>query len=346
MYVPVLQCREDECRALKDLSTTNREHIVPLLEMTGLSDKHTGYLKKFLNSWSAKFYFDPRPYYTEVARTADHDVMMLKCIGSLTDKSLIIPVLYLDENAMSLAAIGTLCNSLNLDVCLRLTAYDLATHDSLKQAVSEFLSRTGIPAQRVHLLFDYGRHVRQAETRTLVNNFEKHNVTLRKLGKWPVVVLHASCMPADLRDIQPGKYEMPRVDLALWLAVRDASILKEVVFSDRTVMYPQIPLDETSKAFLMMTASAKYTTKDSVVIYRGRKILGRKGSGFEQYIEHAKAIVADARFSGRAFSKGDEMIADIAASILKKGKLPTGNTREWRRAAMSHHMTLTADQVS
>lgn len=346
MYVPVLQCREDECRALKDLGSSTRNLVVPLLEMTGLTEKHVGYFKTFQKNWTGKFYFDPRPYYTEAERTAEHNVVMLKCIGSLSDRTSLIPVLYLDESPTSLAAIGTLCNSLNLDVCLRLTAYDLATKENLRQAVSDFLQRTGVSVQRVHLLFDYGRHVRQAETKTLVNNFVKHSTTLRKFGKWSTVILHASCMPADLSDIRPGRYDMPRVDLALWTAVRDSAISKEIVYSDRTIMYPQIPLDESEKAFLMMTASVKYTTKDSVIIYRGRKILGKKAGGFEQYIDHAKAIVADPTFFGRDFSKGDEMIDDIAASIPKKGKLPTGNTRQWRRAAMSHHMTLTADQVS
>jgi Beta protein len=74
---------------------------------------------------------------------------------------------------------------------------------------------------------------------------------------------------------------------------------------------------------------------------RGEKLDNPTGSGHEQYIAQAQLLCGRPEYRGRSFSAGDEYIYVIATEMKQ-----TGNPKTWIQAAMNHHMTLAARQIS
>jgi hypothetical protein len=61
---------------------------------------------------------------------------------------------------------------------------------------------------------------------------------------------------------------------------------------------------------------------------------------FAQYHALARKVVADARYSGSAFSYGDWRISQCAAETVSSGNLGT-----WVGIDMNHHLALTLSQM-
>ncbi|MBS1562318.1 MAG: hypothetical protein JSS89_11995 [Bacteroidetes bacterium] len=349
MYYPVLQIREDEIGALASLTSNIKESVVPIMELVGVDAKHEEFLKSFQKQWKSNYYFDVRPYYSDARRSDEHKKILLKTMlpKNIDDPCDVIPVIYLDEGEDFTYNVGALAESRKQRVCLRLTAQDLASKDDLSSRVKRFINDLKRPTKMVDLIYDYSHYVRSHDLNQMAKNFVANRNAIWAIGEFSKEILHGSCMPADMTDISIGTHVVNRFEYELWKLCQSTSTGKSLHFSDRTVMYPKMPLVYEKGQFVNMTASVKYTTNDSIRIYRGGVLFKGKHGGHQQYTAHAKSIVSDNTvFSGSDYCEGDEKIFTYSQEVVgKKGKVGTGSPNSWRRASMNHHMTLVALQL-
>lgn len=94
-------------------------------------------------------------------------------------------------------------------------------------------------------------------------------------------------------------------------------------------------------SFCNPSASLRYTADDCWVVMRGEGIMNDSGPGRRGYLGNAMLLVERSEFGGVEFSAGDSYIETMSRQDRK-----TGSPETWIRAAINHHLTFTARQIS
>ncbi len=154
------------------------------------------------------------------------------------------------------------------------------------------------------------------------------------------MILAAASFPEDLSDVDAATTTtLPRREWELWKTLqRRPNLLprRDLIFGDYAITHP-VP-KELDPRTMRMSASIRYTTRDSWLVVKGRNV---RQYGFDQYFELCKELVQRPEYEGREFSWGDKYISDCA-----DGMAGPGNATTWRKVGTNHHLTLVMREIA
>lgn len=158
-------------------------------------------------------------------------------------------------------------------------------------------------------------------------------------GVWRSITLAASSAPKDNSALKYGRNAIPR---RCWEAWNAGAIVVpfRLDFGDYGTTTPELQ-DPPGYVMSNVTVSARYTTDKELIVRKGKVTKGKTGQPMPtQYLDHAKALIAEPAFGGVTGCWGDSRIGDI-----KTGAARPGNRTTWASIAASRHMSLVADRL-
>lgn len=344
MYVPILQLLPSEVKAIEKLSDALFGHIIPLVELPTIDDKSQSLAKRLTNSWSGEFFLDVNPWYSSLERTIDHKKTLMAIMTMARGGNAIpVPVVYMSDEISFLLSVSKLIKHGNGSVVLRMIREDFENLETLRGNVSRVVKALDISTDKIVIVYDTADLVRSCEVGEVARLIAQAHEVLCDYANWREHVVHSSCLLNDNSEYKAGSVNaVQRKEVLLFKLCRQQFRVSPT-FSDRTFLQPVPPLRTNQP--IAASATVRYSSDDTVLIYRGHSLKIEKHGRYEQYIDHAMAIVKHPEFKGEEYSFGDREIAKYALREMKKdGKLVTGNPSTWRIALINHHLTLTARQ--
>lgn len=162
--------------------------------------------------------------------------------------------------------------------------------------------------------------------------FASHAAPLFDVGDFESVTVASTSFPKGIGSLPQGWSHLLRTEINQWVSARHQSGLP-ICFGD----YGPRSSDFPPGGFANTLAQVRYTCSNSYLVYRGKPLR----TGHNQHVEIGKALVGMDQYRGTEFSWGDEEIQRIAQQ--ERGP---GNRSTWVSIETSHHLVLTAEQVS
>jgi hypothetical protein len=345
-YVPVLRWRMAEWCALKDLNTTIKQKLTPIIELLpkdfevkknsrkkkSIAQIVDNKVNEIFDYWGeAPFFIDFR--YVNDLHTKEDTLIQVEFAHKAKIKGLNpIPVIELAMNNNMNLIMNSVSKILKSGICIRIQSQIL--HDTLFQRkLANAVSLYNFPPEEIDMVFDNQIHSSNAV------GMKETVAQLPNLSKWRTLCLIGGSFPIDLSNFSVGEHELQRDDYLHWLAqVQMKSSNRLPTFGDYTVQHPFIR--ELAK-FPNLSVSIRYTSKKHWVIMRGQGVRNPNGSGYSQWPANAAMLCLRNEFVGRDFSKGDEYIYDMGEQSET-----TGNATTWIRASINHHLTFVVKQLA
>jgi len=335
LYVPVLRSHAAERDAVRELDPSVRRLMAPLFEVSRKSALEMEDLPAhavarklvqltFGSAGQGEMYIDPTALAARNDLTAICAEIERLLLSLHSDAQF---VFRLDDFGRS-SGVGSARQLMERNGC----AFRVITSDYSGPSLSNIaslLKKAGIDARNVDLLVDC----------QIVAKGERMRGTAAKLENdhaWRSITYLGGSFPPNLVQLKKNdQHELPRHE---WIAFSSEGHDRRTRFGDYTVQHPLQP-DPPLKT--LPSGSIRYTSDDYWVVMRGEKLDNPTGPGHEQYIAQAQLLCGRPEYRGRSFSAGDEYIYVIATEMKQ-----TGNPKTWLQAAMNHHMTLAARQIS
>ena len=351
-YVPVLQARRGELIALRELPTSIRERITPLLEVAEVvwdwvQDEPAKTLEQHLSafpanlkkSWSDRpFFIDlPNLLYPDERIDGKHPLIVL-CDGLRKEGLLPIPVTGNHKDDDYRAAVKAVVAQDGRGACIRVSGTGLEMAASIS---ADLHAELEIARDDIDLLLDLASI---NETNASVAAVAVRSIlTSEEFGsyEWRSVVVTSGAFPASMAGLVRGVHALPRADWLLWLHVRDLlpGGVRIPTFGDYGIQSPGWePIDPR---FMRASANIRYAASEEWIVVRGRIVLGKGAVGMQEYVGLCQILRDRPEYRGPDFSPGDRYIAQCAA-----GEIPPGTPEISRRQGTSHHVVTVVDQLS
>lgn len=346
-YLPILQTRQSERLALRELADDLRPHINPLFMVHPPSldnspiplDEHVTRLAAALaRDWG------PGPGYFDVSFLADplrvdgeHPVTW---IGRLfADRGLnLAPVTGISRDLEEQQAAIAFGQEAGRRPLLRLSTGEWARIGApdWDSRIMAFVDSAGVGASGVDLLLDIGDQVPNPPQMAVLA-VSAALAAIPYSQEWASITVAGSSMPITTSEIgRDNAVELPRNEWLLWKELRGSSA-RAISFGDYGTTHPQ-PLFGFDPRTMQIAAQIRYSVSQAWFIARGR---GTRSAGIEQMHQIARTIASHPQFTGRDYSWGDQWIADCAVRATSPG-----NAGIWRKAALNHHLTLVPNQIA
>lgn len=196
----------------------------------------------------------------------------------------------------------------------------------------------GQPHKDIDAVIDLG-HVGGWEAAAVAQAVADIVQAVINLGPWRHLTLASGAFPKNLAGLAKGTHQLPRVDWALFKAVRTLAAAKGRVplFSDYGVNH--IDSFEGDPRLLRMSANIRYTDWQHWSVFKAGAV---QVYGYDQYVDLCKLLTALPVFKGAAFSTGDENYDEKATNPAAT----PGNATTWRRDATNHHIHVVLHQLA
>lgn len=352
-YVPVLKWKAGEYKALRDVSISDKSAMTPLAEIVPVpwdwgSDAPAKTLDDHLAQVPAQMascWGVSEPLFVELnlldssdrLASGNHPVDGLFSQISLAGVK-VIPVTGLDRDAAYQAAVATVVARDGRGVCIRVGRDDMLV-PTFAQQLDDLLNTLKLNISDVDLVMDF-RAV-EASTAGIYANVAVSFISSQKYAIYArSLTVLSGAFHQNLSAFSPGIGSMPRHDWALWRAVLGATALpRKPSFGDYGIAHPE--LGEIDPRQMTMSANIRYTTDDEWLIFRGRSLKDPRYGQYGQYHVLAQDVVNHGRYCGRAFSKGDDYIHDVANQADGPG-----NQTSWRQAPTNHHLVFVIREIA
>ncbi|MES2314950.1 MAG: hypothetical protein V4524_03405 [Patescibacteria group bacterium] len=377
-YVPILKWKAGEMAALSNISSIDKKHVVPLIELVLPSvnthkDKertikktddeiHAEMVEKMLSSRlgeipeEIKEFWGVDKIYVDVTLLHDrHKTSELKIetLNKLVEEGRIkgieiVPVFNVADEHSIVNNIGQLISKkLINEVCLRVTPSNLRDIDILDKKISDLLVNVlKVSKEDTHLLIDLKYLDHSPETYGLL--FDKAQ-KITGLKQFKEFIFASGAFPVDMSEcpIDESTY-LPRTDWTSW----ESNVLKNGVnriptYSDYSIRHPMY---NDSLQFIESTSTLKYTLGPQWMIMKGKK------RALHLYLTNASLLVLQPEFKsatygmGEKFSWGDKKICEKAEHFKVYAKdnsvKGTGRTWDWIAYGISHHTAVVIHQLS
>jgi hypothetical protein len=343
-YLPILKWKQGERIALRNLTETQWNGVVPLVELlpivatpdaAGLKAALPSYLDKLGKEMAAALLehasvaVDIRylaPAYPNQARLAD---VVCKKLAADTDLN-VIPVITQSMLLETPNEVGKLAAF--PEQILRVVA-PFTQAESITQMVKALVA-AGLPKKSLHVLIDQFSIVGEAAPAkwTAVRPY----LDVAMSTACASTTLAGGSFPINLIGMAQGVKDLPRVEWLIWKLLRRAPEYRTVRFSDYTVSNPAMAPD-MDPLQINPSIHIRYAA-DS--LWRVFKAGGFKKGKPNQLKNLCKLLLGDTVYSGQSFSFGDGNYHKQANDPSTTAK--NGNPSSWRRDATNHHVVLTA----
>lgn len=361
-YVPILKWKRAEQGALIDLREDQKTLMMPLIEVVMPKPKDSGVAslddavaifkdvrtleipKEILQSWGED------PIFVDLSLVYPSDLKLFGMENIVRNCHILrlspVPVLNLSDDDNYKLLVASINKEHNTGICLRITSSDLKDTGVLDAKLQKFLSDCGFNGSAIDLLVDLKDITEFDKYKTAVQQSQK----ISNLKEWKSFIFADGSYPQDLSNCRKDEYNLiPRNDWKNWnKQVKTEWMSRIPTYADYTIRHP---IYNESLQMFHPTASIKYALEDNWLILKGEK------QRFDQFLGHAKLLIdsPNREFYGEEFSAGDKYISDkgkyYEEYARKKKQDPkkakgTGNTEQWIRSGINHHLSVVADQLS
>ena len=349
MYSPILRNRQSELLAVKHLSMSVRQHLIPLLDVaapTKSADQATGVTyverniartEKYATHFPAVFVDSSELESTFCLSNKVHPLLALAAAITRSGGRP-IPVTGLHRDAAHLAATVAIANGQpQRSLCIRIDATDVSTATLTTKRIRDLLSTVSFESPLTYVLLDmqclYGQE-KDAVSKQVLRLFK-----LLETQTWAGIIIGGYGIPDQISTAVATKEQcyLRRIEQDVF---RDAAAYEMQTprwFADYTILPPSIVELDWRLIQKVMSPKALYALEDLWFVVRGGAFSSHP-DGHAQYFSIAEEIVALDEYCGPEYSYGDEYIADRSNRIGKPG-----NPGSWITACVNHHITFTAN---
>jgi len=335
-YVPVLRYKGAEQNAVRNLRPEVRKTTIPLIEFVPkdfFEEAAQGALVKVARGlidscgWSSPFIIDPSLLGYDVAAKCIRQIIA-EAVRYNPDIGIVTGV---SRPAIYQATVEDVLRIGKSDLVLRLSSYEFR-QAAVGSMIDATLAELGTSRRRTHLLLDFGCIAASGM------DFGPWLRYLPGLADWKSVTVLSGTFPKDLSQFEPnGEYVLERGEWSSWCDLAD-SMNVPIAFGDYTVQHAFF--EEREGKRFNFSASIRYTTPNSYLVFRGEGVQNPDGPGYQQYLGEATLLCGRNEFLGKRFSWGDAYIDEKG-----NGAVDPGGPKEWLAAAINHHVALVVAQV-
>jgi len=350
LYVPLVKAKGGEFAALKELTSSVRTQICPIFDVTEIpwdfdSDSPAKIVDEHLAKVSENIFrsigalscgvdltcLDPA---TRMANGA-HPLTWL--FDDLRKKGVIArPVVGPGYDAAYLAAAAAEIATDKRGCVVRVVGQDRVFASTLATDLASVLAAVNLMESDADLLLDLQTVASGAEPATALAVAAVIQ-GLHSVSGWRELIMSSAGFPRDLSGYGQGLFVIPRTCLITWDSMRYRGVTRLPVFSDYAIdNHDRAEIDIDPK-LIKGSTNVRYTVRTDWLVPKGPNW---KDNSFSPMRTLCAQLVADARFSGAAFSWGDSYISACANGG------PTGNATTWRKVGVNHHVTFAVQQIS
>ncbi len=338
IYAPILKWKTGEKIALLNLSSSQKECIIPILEFTDYQEP-SSVITDLGNCFEYPVYVD-----TIYVDEEDREYLTSLIEESKNCGQTIYPVLYFDDFPDLANILGNLSGRIvvRLPVPEDIEGPDystifnyLAEWNQGRSVVLDIMLDLNVieTKKQANLLY--------AELKNILNTY------IMKKDIWQNIILAMTSFPEDLSSIPAGGSAFfDRIDIKLFNKIYNDPcfelIRQRLIFSDYGVTKFTDTEIDFSKLRYGILPKAKYTTSNKYWVLKGAKdhlaktwIKGHKAIAME--------ICNSEYYYGEDFSFGDLEIKERAYGLSNKG--PGSNTN-WVAIDANHHITVVIHELS
>jgi hypothetical protein len=343
-YVPVLQNRWGEMRALEEARPEAWAWMTPLIVAVGARDPMNALTSTQLAGWAKRlsavlgehtFFLDVMRFEPLQALGGGWTALSYLYDRLRSSRLAFVPVLPVSAGPGHQELVRAAAAQDQRGAALRysLQGTALPTGMTHSRLLETRLSALGLPRHRVDVILDLGWlspdvSISAADICEVIDD-------VATIAPWRNVVLVGTSMPATLAAISEGSLGgLPRSEWALWTEVTGPSNGRQVSFGDYAIQHPRPPHDTGPG----MRANIRYTVANRTVVARGVGSVTQGGAS--QYPELCRMITGLDDFETRDYSWGDGVIEECAG-----GGSWSASQNLWRGAGTSHHLRLVTDQL-
>ena len=367
-YTPVLKWKAAEMGALRDLTDVQKDNLIPVFEFVrpleiSNKDKNNGIKSPedkllsvmsksvpndILTNWGdgRLFFADFTLIFTEDLRK---EFAQKICKNSNELHLEFIPVINLSADTLDYQkTIVDLAHSYaSSRICVRLSSVEIQGIDATNLLLKDFLSTNNLELSSTSLFVDLKEETGDSAYGMAFKNIQ----SIDKVTEYANVILAGGAFPKDMsqyrQDAEDNHKE--RDDWKGWLSNMKKSLAITPIFADYTIRYPVY--DEVAMKY-SSTATIKYTLLNMWKFYKGGKAKN------EHYLVNASLLreQQDYKQFGPDFSAGDKFINEKGLYFPEYSKKVqensgkkisgAGNTEQWLRAGINHHIAVVVDQLS
>lgn len=346
LYRPLLRWKRGEQTAATNLSTTNKEAVLPVITLSGHAYNPLPGLTTD-PAFDARIVQDAerlKVAWTGYRASVDFNTIDPEavCQGSVPPVRVFFdilngevdarPVLRFDSDQSLVDAVA----DLDAPPTFRLTPDDLA-EPSISSVIQGQLDVCGVSPSDCDLVIDMG-YIATTGRSTITAQGALSAMPF--LEDWESVTLAAGSFPENLSQHAVGIHTIRRIEWDVWSAARADSEI-EVLYGDYTTIHPIPVEDGLDPRTMNPSASARYTRGGNWLLLRGEGTRNPGGPGFSQFLNHADTIFARPEYRGEPFSFGDGKIARI-----HRRQDSAGNLETWVTIGVNHHIAEIVDQLA
>ncbi|PNH95722.1 beta family protein [Vibrio diazotrophicus] len=341
-YFPRLRWKPAEWEALQELPTQVLTELTPIFDVLDIDwDYDNECYKKSLADYLQDFGLTlqmtwplNRPVLLDVEKLDKHGNSTIHpldmCVqDALAHNKHIVPVYSPHYSNNYLQAVRR--NS-QFGVALKLKASHIAQN---QHHIISILSNLSINSAAVDLIIDL--EDMGVCTTALIQQVISDCQNLLSQYTWRNFIVSATCYPTSQSGIPLHQIHLHRrEEWVLWSnVIASQALQKTPSFSD----YPTASAQVTSvnPRFMSQHAAVRYSTDTDWVFVKGTAV---KGNGWGQTQQLCQILVPTSYYSGPPYSWGDQYIYDRSQGTNK-----SGGSKEWRKVAHTHHLTLVIDQL-
>lgn len=349
-YVPILQWRRGEQKALEFLDQSIKDRILPLIEIVPIpwdyeNDTPSKTLDKHLENIGDILQKSLVPIDTlfldlnlldkdEKLKNGQHPLTYI--IDEARRKSLkVIPVTGFNRDSNYQNEVKKAYLADKLGVCIRITDDDLL---DINSNIDSLLNKLSINPSDIYVIIDLKYIAPDEEKRNILTSINIIN-SLPYLNEWKMLILCATAFPENTSSIQADSIEyISRTEWNIWEYIyNNKNKLKRMpLYGDYVISNPEY--FEMDPRLMRMTANIRYTSNNDFIVLKGKNI---REYGWEQASKLCKKLINMQEYCGQTFSWGDKYIYDCAQEVKS-----TGNAEIWRRVGTNHHLTFVVNQLS
>lgn len=340
MYFPILKARQGELRALRELDGETASRMRPIVEvheqdsdqltateLDVLIVKLTRKLTQAFSGCSHAVYVDcggaePDP---ESGVGVPFSPALLRSLAE--NGADVAPAVRISEDERILESLAALAPT---EACLRIGAEDL---DDSVTPLDTLANRTAgmldLRPDSVDLVLDFGS-LDSDQALAMSSRLARFVLPGLMASQWRSVVLASGAFPVNLGGVTAfSRASFPRNDRALWVALQEYQLIREIEYGDYAVTHPLLPVGQPFAA----PPQIRYTRRTDWYALKGLRTDRR---GHEQFYDLCAQLLRELGPEAAAPDKswGDAFIHDAAT----RGSTGPGNAATWRAIATSHHL--------
>ena len=335
-YVPVLKWKKGEQIALQKLSKSQKDSIIPLIELTDVIEPNL-FLDILSECYNGKCYIDTTIAY-------DDDEKFLSSILEIaTNRNMnLIPVIYSNDLDSSVLTQNYSSIAIKIGLPEDIEGPSLqSTFKSIKDLKNNNIN--------LDLILDLGLILTNSnaanqfrDLKNIINEFLIDDIFYNSL------IICSTSFPENLSNLEAGsKSSFKRFDYLIYKKIIETfpSIKKYMYYSDYGVTkFTDIDIDFSLMKYGILP-KMKYTCENEYILWKGKRNKTTKHLDISYYTL-AEDLLNSKLYYGPDFSYGDLDIKQRYEKAKANNTNKCGNGTTWVTVSANHHIAVVIEQLS